>query len=349
MIRFAKPYTPKSVLSQLERAFDNGMTGHSPIVTEFENMIKNLIGCKHVIATNSGTSALFLAQKAKMNDTTDVLSPALTMEATNLSILQANNRIIFGDVDRASYCLIDDDKIVNKVVVWYGGIAHANTYSGHVIEDCAQAFMSRYDDDTFVGNSHNLCCFSTQAVKLLQTGDGGFITTNDDALAEKLRVSVYYGIDRNEEDKKRYLLNRCVLPGYKMHMNTMAAVMGIEQLKEIGSILDRHKSVYQYYLNHIDASVIPDRLVAARSNCSNFTIEVEDNRKFVSYMLSEGVQCAILWRPSYKSPCFMSEHVSLPNTEDLFTSVVSLPCYYNLTDNEMGHIVKCVNDYVVSK
>jgi perosamine synthetase len=347
MIRFAKPYTPRSVLTQLEKAFDNGMTGYSPIVIEFENMLKSLIGCKHVIATNSGTSALFLAQKALIHESTDVLSPALTMEATNLSILHANNRIIFGDVDRTSYCLIDNERIANKVVVWYGGIAHCKPYKGHVIEDCAQAFMSRYDDDKVVGNSNNLCCFSTQAVKLLQTGDGGFITTNDDALAEKLRLLVYYGVDHNDEDKKKYLLNRCVLPGYKMHMNTTAAVMGIEQLKEVDSILDGHRRVYQYYLDNINSALIPNRLATTRSNYSNFTIEVDDNRKFVSYMLNEGVQCAILWRPSYRSPCFVSEKVALSNTEHLFKRVVSLPCYYRLTEDEIKYIVKCVNGYVV--
>lgn len=227
-------------------------------IQKFEAEFAKFHGCKYGIAVNSGTSALFVAQKAGgVTNKSKVAVPSLTFTATISQIVACRGNPVFSDIDSLSYCM---DYDFGSRSVHYSIPVHL---LGHpcsfemvkkmkesgifVIEDCAQAMGAKYKGKS-VGSIGDCAIFSFQETKHITTlGEGGMIITNNEEIAEKCRRLRNHG-EYYRDDK---------IPGYNFRMTEVQAAFGRAQLKKLPSILRTFRKNACYILKNLPEVIIP--------------------------------------------------------------------------------------------
>jgi len=230
-------------------------------VQKFEKGFAKFHGCKYGIAVNSGTSALFVAQKATgVKKENNVLVPCITFTSTISQVLGCGARPSFVDIDKDSYCMnysFGNNSIKCAIPVHLLGhpckfdmIKRMNENRIVVIEDCAQAMGAKYRGKT-VGSMGDCGIFSFQETKHITTlGEGGMIVTNNEEIAEKCRRIRNHG----EYYKDDFMV------GYNFRMTEAQAAFGRVQLKKLPKILDSFKKNANHIIKHLPEAIIPPKI-----------------------------------------------------------------------------------------
>jgi len=196
-----RPYLGQQELDAVARVFDARWLGLGSVTKEFETKIQEFIGAKHVIAVNTGTSALHLALDALgVGPGDEIIVPSLTFVATPQSVLAVGARPVFCDVceDTLNIDVADVAHRINQhtkaiMPVHYGGEACemdelldvARKHHLHIVEDAAHAFGSAYKGRQ-IGTIGDITCFSFDPVKNITCGDGGAITTDSEEIYRRI-------------------------------------------------------------------------------------------------------------------------------------------------------------------
>ena len=227
-------------------------------VQKFEKEFAHYHGCKYGIAVNSGTSALFVAQKAYGVTTKNkVAVPCLTFTATTSQVLACCAIPSFIDIDPLSYCMnyrFNDNSIKHAIPVHllghpcrYDMIKKMKEDGIFVIEDCAQAMGAKYKGKT-VGSMGDCGIFSFQETKHITTlGEGGMITSNNEEFAEKCRKIRNHGEYYKDDSSV----------GYNFRMTEAQAAFGRIQLKKLPHILKTFRENANYILTRLPDAIIP--------------------------------------------------------------------------------------------
>lgn len=357
VIPLFKVFIPQSVIKPLEDTLLSGFIGQGPKVEEFEKKLSEFLENSHLVTVNTGTSGIHLALRLigiKSGD--EVLTTPLTCTATNWPLVLAGANIKWVDVGLDT-CNIDPEDIKRKisdktkaiVVVHWGGypcdIDKIKEIASNipVIEDCAHAFGSEYNSHK-VGTSGNYCMFSFQAIKHLTTIDGGCLVVPFFQL-ERARLLRWYGIPRNSKGRSDF---RCELDvveaGDKLHMNDVTATIGLEQMKHVESIIDRHRcnaSFYSQVLQNLPGITLLEN--KQKSAYWLYTIRVEDRDGFMRYMKDKGIITSRVHERNDKHTCvreFRSD--SLPNVDLLVQDMVCIPVGWWVTNEDREYIVDCI-------
>ena len=265
------PYVSKKAIPEVVKVLCSKFIGQGPLIPEFEIAFAKKFKTKYAVATNSGTSALHLAYiLAGVGPGDEVIAPILTCSATYLPILYLGASPVFCDIkgDLTIDPLDLEKKITKKTkaisVVHYGGCvcdmakitAIAKKHRLNVIEDAAQAVGAKYQGK-YTGTLGDFGCFSFQAIKHLTTVDGGMLTMKNKDDYEKAKRIRWFGIDRDLKIKKgwqqfkdwerREMTYNVWEVGYKYHMNSFNAALGLVHLKELDRILSYHKKLNNLY------------------------------------------------------------------------------------------------------
>ncbi|MBI3571966.1 DegT/DnrJ/EryC1/StrS family aminotransferase [Candidatus Kaiserbacteria bacterium] len=244
----------------------NRWLGQAHRVDEFEALFSKKFGYRYSVSVSSGTAALELAYHLiGIGEGDEVITPVLTCTATNIPLVRLKATIVFADIkDDFTISPEDVEKRITKktkaiVAVTLGGIpidsripAIAKRYGIPLVIDAAQSVG--------VGEKYgDYICYSFQAIKNFTTGDGGMIVLRNKkeyARAKKLR---WFGIDREakiranwQPYKRRQMTMDIDEPGYKFHMNDIAASIGIVGLKHSDEYLRHRKKIAMYYDTHLD-------------------------------------------------------------------------------------------------
>lgn len=249
---------PKTVDKPLLEVLHSGYIGQGPKVDEFEQILSEYFK-SNPVTVNSGTSALTLALRlAGVGYGDDVITTPMTCSATNLPILSLGANPVFadihpesGNIDSASVAKLVTPKTKAIMCVDWGGTppdlkalrAIADKHDIKLIEDSAHSFGADHTIDPIA----DFVCFSLQAIKHITTVDGGVLlckTPEDAARGRRLR---WFGIDRSGNTLDSRISEDIVEWGYKFHMNDVAAVIGIEQMKDLPGILRKHKDIAAVY------------------------------------------------------------------------------------------------------
>lgn len=250
----------------VEKVLKTRWWGEGEKVKEFEKKFAHRFGFKNCVATNSGSAALELAYElVGITRGSEVITPVLTCSATNIPLARRKARILFADVNPRNLTVSYDsvkalasDSTRAMVVVTLGGIpvddriyALARERKIPVIVDACQSLGALQTKGDFV-------CYSFQAIKHFSTGDGGALVARrirDERRARKLR---WFGIDREKKrqnDWKCYKGREMTMdidePGWKFHMNDIAAVLGIEGLKRSDEYLRKRMAIAEIYDRNI--------------------------------------------------------------------------------------------------
>lgn len=356
MIPISKPFIGDEEKQAVMEVLDSGMLVQGPRVAQLEEKFAALCGVKHAIATSSGTTALHLALLANgIGPGDEVITVSFTFMATVSTILMTGARPVFVDVEPDTFninpglieaALTPRTKAI-LLVHLYGYpcdmdaiMAIAERHGLKVIEDACQAVGATYHGRP-VG-SFGTGMFSLYATKNIMTGEGGIITTNDDALAEKCRLMRQHGM------KRRYYHE---MLGYNYRLSDLHAAIGVAQLDRLADFTARRRFNAAYLNSRIESeTVITPKVKDGYGHVwHQYTIRVNGGRDrdaAVRQLNESGVGTGVFYPvPAHQQGYVrdMLGEVSLPVTEQLAREVISLPVHPQLTSADLEQIVAAVN------
>lgn len=350
--------------SAIARVIESGQFILGPEVEAFEREVAQYLGVKHAIGVASGTDALWLALKAAHIGPGDsVIVPSFTFFATAGAVCNVGATPIFADIDPQTFNIAPDfvhnllesnaqirerTKAIIPVHL-YGQPAEmdeilqiARRYNLTVIEDAAQAIGAKYKDRT-VGTLGHLGCFSFFPTKNLGAyGDGGLVVTNDDALAERVRMLRVHG------SKPKYYHH---LVGTNSRLDALqAAILRVKlaHLDEWTRARQQIAAQYDQALSQIDGLIIPYKAPDRTHIYHQYTVRVLGGRRdaLQKFLKEHGIGTEIYYPlPLHLQPCFA--HLSykegqLPESERASRDVLSLPIFPELQDENINFIINTV-------
>ena len=326
---------------------------------QFEQDIASFIGVKYAVGLNSGTDAMFLSLKAAgIGPRDEVITVAHTFVATIAVIVNCGAKPILVDVGEDMNMDVEqvEQKISPKtkaiLPVDLNGrlcdmgklVKIADEHNLIVIEDAAQALGANFNGKK--GGSFGLTgCFSLYPAKILgAAGDGGFATTNDEEMYEKICLLRDHGQDRKT--------GKILFYGFNSRLdNIQAAVLNVK-LKYLPKWIERRREIAKSYheelsdLNEVKLPPPPTTTGPYYDVYQNYVIRVKDRDELVKFLEKNGIETMVSWRtPNHLQPSLNLKHFSLPNTEKLSCEVLSLPMYPELTDEQVHYVIDVIHDF----
>ena len=253
-LKLFKPYVSWRAVWNTIKVLRSGQLAEGPQVKAFEKEFGDMFGFSDVVSLNSGTAALELAYELAGIATGDeVISPVLTMPATNIPLLHRGARIVFADTeDDMNLSVADVKRCITPrtkaiVFVHFNG---NNRGLDELVALCAEKKIVLIEDAAQAVGSDNwgkgdFVCVSFQAIKTLTTGDGGALICKDKNLSRKARRLRWFGFDRDNRHS-----SDLTEAGYKYHMNDIAAAIGRGNLRSIQKVITHRKSLVEAYRAH---------------------------------------------------------------------------------------------------
>lgn len=345
-----------------------------PFVDRFELSLASYLGVEHAITVNSGTTALVAALRASgIGPGDDVVVPSFTFIATANAVQLVGANPVFADIETDSYGLDPaavEDRITDRTaailpVHLYGEpcrIAELHeTAQDHdlvVIEDAAEAFGATVDG-TQVGTVGDAGVYSFCQNKVVVTGEGGAVVTDDDELASELRLYRSHGRAQDDNYFKNVGSGEYLALGTNIRMSDLTAAIGCAQLAKVTDLIEGRRAAATY-MNEQLADIEGVRTPRPRDDASHvyqlYTIELDadiDREVLIETLSEHGVSSKIYWdtpvhRTRYYQDTAEEDYLDLPNTETVADSVLSLPMYPNLTASQADRIVTAVREGVAN-
>lgn len=336
-----------------------------PKTKAFEEQFVDYIGCKHAIAVSSCTAALHLALVANgIGEGDEVILPPLTFAATAEVVLYTGATPVFCDIEDETYNIdpeLIEDRITPRtkaiIPVHYGGhpcdmnriMTLAREHGLKVIEDAAHALPAECHGKT-VGTIGDLTCFSFYATKNICTAEGGMVTTDDDALAERIRILSLHGISRDAW--KRYSSEgswyyEIMDAGFKYNFTDVQAAMGIHQLKKLDAMQARRRELIKIYrdeLSDLDGVVLPREKLGYRHAWHLFSALFESEKTglnrdaIIENLKKMNIGTSVHFIPLHLHPFYQrtmgTRKGDLPVSESVYEREISLPLYPRMSDGD---------------
>jgi len=376
-IPFFVPSIGEEEIRLVVETLQSGWLTTGPKVKQFEQDFAGRVGARHAVAVNSATAALHLALEAVgISAGQEVLVPTMTFAATAEVVIHLGAKPVL--VDCCPDTLnIDPQDIEKKITpqtkavipVHYGGqpcdmdriltIARANDL--RVIEDAAHAIPARYGDRT-VGTIGDVTCFSFYANKTITTGEGGMITTDDDRLAERVRIMTLHGISK--DGWKRFSAEgswyyEILAPGYKFNMTDVAASLGICQLRrcdEFWECRQRYAQMYDEGFADVPEVTVPYVELNVQHAWHLYVIQVKfehlriDRGDFIKELAEAGIGTSVHYMPLHMHPYYREtfgyQPDDLPVARSVYDRIVSLPIYPRMSDDDVEYVIDNVKRIV---
>jgi dTDP-4-amino-4,6-dideoxygalactose transaminase len=365
---------------RIAAVLESGWLTSGPQVDQFESAFAACVGAKHAVAVNSCTAALHLALEAVGVGKGDgVIVPTVTFTATAEVVYHLGAEVVLVDVDPLTglltpgivkECLNRVEGVVACVPVHIGGNAVDMEGKGGVLDLCQERNISVIEDAAhafpastgirMIGCCGDATCFSFYANKTLTTGEGGMLTTDDDAIADRARLMRLHGIDRSVWERVGDGMSRgqydVLAAGFKYNMTDIAASMGIAQLAMVDQWLLEREAIADRYdrsLAEISGLTVPKRPLDGHSAHHLYAVQIDSNAKrsrdeVAATLLERGVETSIHYRPLHRMSAwgseFPSEPLAFPGAEHIWASTLSLPMYPSLSEEEQSYIVAAMAD-----
>ena len=350
MIKVAQPFFGKEEQEAAARVIASGNVSAGIEVKKFEEAFAKHVHKKHAIAVSSGTSALMAAIMCR-NRKGDTMVPAFSFPATALVPDLFGNDLIFVDIT-SNFCMSHDD-MLEKITPTTEVAIPVHLYGrrcdeiSEIYETCMDYGITCITDSCqapapWSADYTDIACYSFYATKNITTGEGGMIVTNDDSLANEMRMIINHG-----QSKKYYH----VINGINMRMTDIAAAIGSVQLAKYESIQKTRHKIAKYYSDNIESDFI--RAPQYESTYHEYHLYTVLNNIGISrermqrYLQKRDIETSVHYPyPIYKQPIFRRSYLGTecPITEIACSVVLSLPCHPNLTEDQIEYIVETINN-----
>jgi perosamine synthetase len=370
-IPFHRPSIGHEETDELLNVLASGWLTTGAVAQRFECEFARYIGCKHAIAVNSATSALQLALEAiGLGPGDEVLVPTYTFTASAEVVTYFGARPVLCDTIPGGFNL-DPHDVERKITsntraimpVHVAGQAcdlqylHciAEKHGLHVVEDAAHALPAWYRGAR-VGTISKFTAFSFYATKTITTAEGGMLTTDDPAYAERVRLMRLHGI--SGDAWKRYAKEgswyyEVVEAGYKFNLPDILAALGVAQLSKCDRFWRRRLEIAKLYMKRLAAI----RELELPPGCENpdhnswhlfiLRIRPEDleltRGAFIDELKHRGIGTSVHFIPLHLHPFYQKRYGykpgGFPNAEDAYNRCISLPIFPGMTDFEVHRVV----------
>ena len=360
----------------LQQALDSTFVSSvGPFVEQFEQQFAEFVGSRHAVACSSGTAALHVAMRLlDIGPGDEVLVPTLTFIASANPIAYERAAPVFVDAEPRTWNL-DCQAVIDEIerraakgvrqpkaveVVHILGhpadmgrlVGVCDQHGVAIIEDAAEALGASYRSGPLagrhVGTIGRIGCFSFNGNKIMTTGGGGMLVTDDEALARRAK----------------HLTTQAKLPGieyrhdeigYNYRLTNLAAALGVAQLEQMPTFLARKRAIAERYdrvLGPLPGISVPPRADWADPSCWLYTIRIDperfgsDPRGLIAELAANAIQARPIWQPLHLQPMFArAKHLGGHLAEQLAAEGLSLPCSVDLTpqqqDRVLGVISRC--------
>jgi len=334
-----------------EKCLDNSAFIMGEYITELEKGICEFLNCKYAIGVSSGTDALYiplLAAGIKEGD--EVIVPDLTFVATANAVAYIGAKPIFADVDSETWCIDPEDikkKITSKTrciipVHLYGHPADmdpineiAKEYGLYVIEDAAEAHGAGYKGRK-VGSLGDAGVFSFYGNKIITTGEGGMITTNNKDLYERAKFLKDHAMSK----EKRYFHPEI---GFNYRLTNIQAALGVAQLERIEELINKKRQIfnwYKEYLSDFDKIILNHEKEWAKNVYWMVCMVLKDDAnvkrdELMKRLKDEGIDTRPFFYPISEMPMYVKNlNYNNPFTKHLSERGLNLPSGVNLNNED---------------
>jgi dTDP-4-amino-4,6-dideoxygalactose transaminase len=350
MIPLFKVFMANDAAQRVGETLASGYIGEGPRVSEFEEAFGRLVGGAP-LALNSGTSALELAlYLCGVGLGTDVVTTPMTCTATNGAILRLGGTPVWADIDPLTG-LIDPVDVRQKItgrtkaimaVDWGGRSCDydvlRDTAGGiPVIQDAAHTLLVDQK------NRGDYVCWSFQAIKHLTTGDGGALLVPE-RQRDRARLMRWYGLDRTSSADFRCAQN-IVEAGWKIHMNDVAASIGLANLPHVGWIVGKHRANAAWYEKAL-MGIAQHNVYAPEPDSASswwlYTLLVPDRDEFIKRLAEQGVAASPVHRRNDEHEAFYFPNGKLPGVDYFASREVAIPVGWWLSDQDREKVASAV-------
>lgn len=390
-IPYGKQHITQADIDAVVTALQSDFLTQGPQIAAFEKAFAAYVGSKYAVAVANGTAALHLCAMALgVDEHTNVITTPITFAASANCIKYCGGHVYFADIDSDTY-LLDIEKvealISSKPQGFFKGIipvdfagrpvnleafrALANEYDLWIIEDACHApggyFTDSKQQQQHCGNGQyaNLAIFSFHPVKHIACGEGGMITTNDEALYKKLLALRTHGITREHQlfknDKQWAAGNTATAVteypcwymemqelGYNYRLTDFQAALGISQLQRADEGLVKRRNIAKRYAT---AFAGKDWLLGQSGFSEEhayhlYVVEVKDRYDLYNYLRTKNIFAQIHYIPTHLMPYYQQQgykYGDFPIAEVYYSRCISLPMYPTLTDKEQDYVIECIN------
>jgi len=352
-IPISRPYIGEEEKRAVLEVLDSGMLAMGPRVAALEAGVAEVLGVRNAIATSSGTTALHLALLALgVGPGDEVITSPFTFVASVNSILFCGAKPVFAEIDPITYnidparmeaAITERTKVLMPVHL-YGQPADmdritaiAQKHNLSILEDAAQAIGATYKGRA-VG-SFGTACFSLYATKNVMSAEGGIVTTNDDEVADQIRLL------RNHGMRKRYHYESL---GFNFRMTDVHAAIAQAQLARMPETTRRRRANAQKLTAGLRGVITPTIADGAEHVWHQYTVRVEGGRRdeFVPQLDELGVGTGIFYPQGvhhFPHVAAIAGHQTFPVTDAAANEVLSLPVHPLLEEQDLQQIIEAVN------
>jgi len=376
MIAIAKPYLTEE---EAQAAYDTILTGwitQGPRVAEFEEKFAAYVGSKYAVAVSNCTTALHLSMiVAGIGKDDEVICPSLSYIATANSITYVGAKPVFAEINPETYNLDleDVEKRITQatkaiLLVHQIGMpadidrfkALCAKYNLKLIEDAACAAGSSYKEQK-IGSHSDLVCFSFHPRKVISTGDGGMITTSNDAHYNRLKLLRQHGMsisDRVRHGSDKVMFEDHVEIGYNYRLTDIQASVGIKQLEKLDFVMaERRKIAEQYHIAFSDLKNVrlPIEEQGYVSNYQSYSIYLKESfpisrNELMQKMLDKGISTRRGIMTSHRETAYKNYQgdTNLPVSENAADRSIIIPLYFPMLESDVQYVIDTFRSFALS-
>ncbi|MCK6604249.1 MAG: DegT/DnrJ/EryC1/StrS family aminotransferase [Ignavibacteriaceae bacterium] len=371
---FGSPVIEEEEIDEVVKTLKSGWIGTGPKVARFEEEFREYTGAKHAIAVASCTAGLHLSVIALgIGPGDEVIVPVLTFAATANAVIHSGAKPVFADVDISSMT-IDPEDVRRKITprtkaiipVHFAGRACrldeleaiAREHNLYLIQDTAHALETEYHGRK-IGTFDHLASYSFYVTKNITTAEGGMVTTNDEEIANRLKIYALHGMSKDawkrfsDDGYKHY---EVVFPGFKYNMTDIQASLGIHQLRKIERLYKRRQEIWQAYhekLKHLPIILPTEAEEGTRHGLHLFIILVDTSKTGITrdelltalhkQNIGTGVHYIALHHHPYYKQTYGYKQGDFPNAEFISDRTLSIPFSAKLTDADVDDVADALN------
>jgi len=373
---FSRPSIGEEEIREVVEVLRSGWITSGPRVKRFEDDFARYVGADHAVSVTSCTAGLHLAMLAHgIGAGDEVVTTAMTWPATVNVIELVGAKPVFAEIDRGTLQLTPEsveavlsDATRAILPVHFAGQACdldalskiATRDDLVLIEDAAHAVGTEYKGRR-VGSDGRTTCFSFHPIKNITTGEGGMLTTSDDALAERLRLLRFHGVNRDAWSryaKMEMTRDETLMPGLKYNLTDLQAALGIHQLARLDGFIERRTRLANRYRDELaEVDAVSVRMPAegtTRHAWHLFVITLELERlrcnrdQFVMMLGERGIGTGLHFTAVHLHRYYRERYGfragDLPETEWAGERVISLPLFPDMDDADVSRVCAAIRD-----
>jgi UDP-4-amino-4,6-dideoxy-N-acetyl-beta-L-altrosamine transaminase len=386
IIPYGKQHITQKDIDAVTKALRSDFLTQGPKIAEFEQAFATYIGAKYAVALSNGTAALHLCAMALgVQEGDKVITTPITFAASANCVRYCGGEVVFSDIDPDTF-LLDIDKVralleshpkgtfKGIIPVDFAGLAVnleafrqlADEYGLWIIEDSCHSpggyFIDSKGGKQGCGNGNfaELAIFSFHPVKHIASGEGGMITTNDEALYKKLLMLRSHGITR---EQGLFQLSPADIAqggwymemqelGYNYRLTDIQAALGLSQLERADTGLARRRAIAKTYhdafQNYPNIKIQPWTIVEGHAY-HLYIIKVQNRLELYNHLRENNIFPQVHYIPTHLMPYYQSlgyKKGDMPLAERYYEQCLSLPMYPTLTEGELKFVIKTIKQFL---